>query len=217
MSSDLASMRADYTLAGLEESDLEPDPHAMFLRWFGEAQDAGVVEPNAMVVATASPDGRPSARAVLLKGVSEAGFVFFTNYESRKGRELDAGPHCALLFGWYQLQRQVRVEGTVRRTSREETAAYFATRPRGSQLGAWASPQSRVVASRAELDELYAAAAERFGDGEIPPPEHWGGYLVMPDVLEFWQGRSGRMHDRLRYRRSVDGGGDGWAVERLAP
>ncbi len=206
-------MRADYTFAGLREADLEPDPHAMFLRWFGEAQDAGVVEPNAMVLATVSPDARPSARTVLLKGVSEAGFVFFTNYESRKAHELDAGPHCALLFGWYQLQRQVRVEGTVRRTTREETAAYFASRPRDSQLGAWASPQSSVVGSREELDAMYAAVADRFAGEDVPAPDHWGGYLVMPEAMEFWQGRSGRMHDRLRYRR----GGDGWVIERLAP
>jgi pyridoxamine 5'-phosphate oxidase len=171
---------------------------------------------NAMTLATVSAQGQPSARIVLLKGLDERGFAFFTNYDSRKGAELEGNPRCALLFPWQDLERQVRVEGTVARLSGEENAAYFRTRPRASQLGAWASPQSRTVGSRAELDHLYDEAATRFPEGsDVPLPPHWGGYLVTPEVVEFWQGRRGRMHDRLRYRRAEERGG--WLVERLAP
>jgi pyridoxamine 5'-phosphate oxidase len=184
----------------------------MFGRWFDEAQAAGLHEPNAMVVSTVSGDGQPSSRMVLLKGVSEAGFVFFTNVASRKGEELAAEPRCALLFPWHPLERQVRVEGPASLVSREEVAAYFATRPRGSRLGAHASHQSRVVASRAELDAAYADAEQAYPD-DVPVPEEWGGYRVRPEVVEFWQGRPGRMHDRLVYRRT----GQGWRTERLAP
>jgi pyridoxamine 5'-phosphate oxidase len=166
-----------------------------------------------MVVATVSPRGVPSARMVLLKGMDARGFVFFTNYESRKAGELDENPACALLFPWHPLERQVRIEGRAARLDDEESAAYFGTRPRGSQIGAWASPQSQVVGSRAELDERYAAAQARFGDGEVPRPPYWGGYRDAPEAVEFWQGRRGRMHDRLRYRRA-DGS---WVIERLAP
>ena len=210
---DLASLRAEYQLAGLDEADLAPDPFTMFGRWFDAAREAGVLEPNAMTLSTASVDGIPSARVVLLKGLTEHGFVFFTNYESRKGRELAANPHCGLLFGWYELQRQVRIEGAASRIARPDPEAYFAGRPRDSQIGAWASPQSSVVASRAELEQAYAELEQRFDGADVPCPPHWGGYLVSPERVEFWQGRRSRMHDRLQYRRE----GTGWVTERLAP
>lgn len=208
---DLAALRAEYELGGLDEADLTPDPLDLFTRWFAEVRAAGIGEPNAMVLATAGPVG-PSARTVLLKGVDE-GFVFFTNYDSRKGRELAENPACSLVFGWYGVQRQVRVEGTAARVSSEETATYFGSRPRASQLGAWASAQSTEVSSRDELETAYAAVEARFGDGEIPVPPYWGGFRVVPSSIEFWQGRRGRMHDRLAYRRQ----GDGWVTRRLAP
>ena len=210
---DLASLRAEYQLAGLDEADLAPDPFTMFGRWFDAARSAGVLEPNAMVLSTASADGIPSARVVLLNGVTEHGFVFFTNYDSRKGRELGANPHCSLLFGWYELQRQVRIEGAASRIPRAETEEYFASRPRDSQIGAWASAQSAVVASRRDLETAYADAEERFDGADVPAPPHWGGYLVTPERVEFWQGRRSRMHDRLQYCRE----GAGWVTERLAP
>ncbi len=211
----MSELRREYAVGGLDESDLTADPVEMFRRWIHDATAAGLHEPNAMVVATVSPAGVPSSRMVLLKGHDEGGFVFFTNYESRKADELDANPACALLFPWHALERQVRVEGRAARLGDEESSAYFGTRPRGSRIGAWASPQSQVVASRADLDQRYAAAEARFGDGEVPRPPYWGGYRVAPDVVEFWQGRRGRMHDRLRYRR--DAAGAGWVTERLAP
>jgi pyridoxamine 5'-phosphate oxidase len=210
---DLASLRAEYQLFGLDESELASDPVAMFTRWFDNARAAGVLEPNAMVLSTVSADGVPSARTVLLKGLSASGFVFFTNYESRKARELGANPHCSLVFGWYQLQRQVRVEGVASRIPRAETDAYFASRPRDSQLGAWASPQSTVVPDRAALDASYAEVEQRFDGVDVASPPHWGGYVVVPERVEFWQGRRSRMHDRLEYRRQ----GADWATQRLAP
>jgi pyridoxamine 5'-phosphate oxidase len=209
MEDHLASLRAEYVSAGLAEGDLEQEPMAMFRRWFTDAGELG--EPNAMVLATVSPDGQPSARIVLLKGIDPRGFVFFTNLGSRKAADLAAQPHCSLLFPWHALQRQVRVEGRVELLDRDAVAAYFGTRPRGAQLGAWASPQSRVVTS-AELQERYDAVDAAYPD-EVPPPDFWGGYVVVPEALEFWQGRENRMHDRLRYRRD----GDDWVVERLAP
>ena len=210
---DLASAREEYTRGGLTESDLLDDPIAMFSRWYDEARDAGIHEPNAMVVARASADAVPAARFVLLKGVSDDGFVFFTNTRSRKGQELASNPACALLFPWHPLERQVRVDGTAKLLPREAVDAYFAVRPRGSQLGAWASHQSQVVAGREELAASYAEAEERYDGADVPTPEEWGGYLVRPEAVEFWQGRPGRMHDRLVYRRE----GDGWRTERLAP
>jgi pyridoxamine 5'-phosphate oxidase len=209
---DLAALRAEYALGGLHESDLAPDPTSMFRAWIAEAAASGMHEPNAMVLATASAVGVPSCRMVLLKGVDEGGFRFFTNLGSRKGSELSANPHCSLLFPWHPLERQVRIDGVVEELAREDVAAYFATRPRGAQLGAWASRQSRVVRSREELDEEFAAMEERFPD-EVPLPDWWGGYVVVPEAVEFWQGRPGRMHDRLVYRRE----GDRWRTERLAP
>ena len=210
---ELAALRREYGDAGLDHPDLASEPVSMFRHWMHHTVVAGLHEPNAMVVSTVSAEGQPSSRMVLLKGVDERGFDFYSNYESRKGLELSANPRAALLFPWHDLQRQVRVEGRVERVPERESAAYFATRPRASQLGAWASPQSEVVESREELDRRYAEVEERFGDGDIPLPPHWGGYLVVPDVVEFWQGRKGRMHDRLVYRRT----GAGWAAVRLAP
>jgi pyridoxamine 5'-phosphate oxidase len=209
---EIAALRREYSDAGLTEADLAADPVTMFGRWFDQAREAGLHEPNAMVVATASADGRPAARMVLLKGVSDAGFVFFTNFGSRKGTELAENPRCALLFPWHPLERQVRVDGTASELPYADVDAYFASRPRGSQLGAHASHQSRVMASREELDEAYRAAEAAYPD-DVPVPGEWGGYLVVPEAVEFWQGRPGRMHDRLVYRRH-DGG---WRTERLAP
>jgi pyridoxamine 5'-phosphate oxidase len=209
---DLAALRREYGEHGLDTPDLEPDPLEMFRRWLDDAVRAPLHEPNAMVVTTVSAAGSPSARMVLLKGLDE-GFVFYTNYDSRKGREIEANPAVSLLFPWHDLQRQVRVEGTASRVSAEESQAYFSSRPKESQVGAWASPQSQPVQSRDELDELYDAAQRRFADAEeIPVPPHWGGLRVRPEVVEFWQGRKGRMHDRLVYRRA-----NPWTVQRLAP
>ncbi|SEB66448.1 Pyridoxamine 5'-phosphate oxidase [Nocardioides exalbidus] len=214
---DLSALREEYGRGGLDVPDLAADPIEMFERWLQQSIDAGVHEPNAMVLATSTPDGRPSSRMVLLKGVSPDGFVFFTNQASRKGDELAADPQCALLFPWHPLERQVRVEGSASVLDDADVETYFHSRPRGAQLGAWASAQSRPVASRAELSASYAEVEERFGadptDAEVPVPPHWGGYRVVPEVVEFWQGRRSRMHDRLVYRRS----GSGWVTERLAP
>ena len=213
---DLAAERMDYQTPQLTESDAPVEPFSLFADWLDDAfaaKERGVLpEPTAMVVATAA-GGRPSARTVLLKGADAGGFVFYSNYDSRKGRELHADPEVALHFGWYPLHRQVRVEGVVSPVSAEESDTYFASRPRGSQLGAWASAQSSEVASRDELTASYAAAERRFVDGEVPRPQNWGGYRVEPGSIEFWQGQPSRMHDRLLYRRSTDG----WTIVRLAP
>ena len=214
MTADPAGMRRDYAERGpLLETDLAADWAGQFARWFAEAAAYGLPEPNAMIVATADAAGRPSARTVLLKGYDERGFVFYTNYTSRKGTEALANPYASLVFPWFPMQRQVIVTGAVEKVSRAETEAYFATRPRGSQLGAWASPQSTVLPDRAAVDQGLTAAIERFGDGPVPAPPHWGGLRVAPTTVEFWQGRSNRLHDRLRWRRH----GDDWVLERLAP
>jgi pyridoxamine 5'-phosphate oxidase len=195
----------------MDMDDLDPDPLRQFARWFEDA--AGAVDvPEATALATAAPDGRPSVRMVLMKGADERGFAFFTNYESRKGRELAQNPHAALLFHWRPLGRQVRVEGAVQRVDAAESEAYFRTRPLGSRLAAWASPQSRPLADRAELERLYAAAVERFGD-DVPLPSPWGGFRLVPDVYEFWQHGDDRLHDRVRYEREATG----WSKVRLAP
>jgi pyridoxamine 5'-phosphate oxidase len=213
---DLGRLRREYGDRVLDTPDLADDPIAMFRRWFDETVAAGLHEPNAMVVATVSGDGRPSARLVLLKGLDERGFVFYTNLDSRKGAEIAANPAVSLLFPWHDLQRQVRFEGRAERISREESRHYFATRPRASQLGAWASPQSQVVSSRSALDERYGGVLARFADVDaVPLPPFWGGIRVAPEAVEFWQGRKGRMHDRLLYRRGA--GQPGWTVQRLAP
>jgi pyridoxamine 5'-phosphate oxidase len=208
---DLPHMRRDYRLAALTEVDLAPDWHTQFTAWLADAVEAGLAEPNAMILATAA-EGRPSTRTVLLKGFDERGFTFYTNYDSRKATELAANPHCSLLFPWHPIQRQVVVCGRAARVSRAETEAYFAERPLGSQLGAWASPQSTVIPGREVLEDAWAAADERFGEVVEAPP-HWGGFRVEPDSVEFWQGRSSRLHDRLRFRFDHAE----WSVERLAP
>jgi pyridoxamine 5'-phosphate oxidase len=210
---DLSDLREEYAAGGLDEPDLLPDPMAMFERWYVEARDAGVHEPNAVVVATVGADLAPSSRFVLLKGFGPDGFRFFTNQRSRKGTELAGNPRCALLFPWHPLERQVRVDGIATPLPRADVEAYFAVRPRGSQLGAWASHQSQVVSGRDELAASYDEVEARYEGQDVPVPEEWGGYAVRPDAVEFWQGRPGRMHDRLVYRRA----GDGWTTERLAP
>ncbi|GHE87873.1 pyridoxine/pyridoxamine 5'-phosphate oxidase [Streptomyces longispororuber] len=217
---DLAAMRAQYLVDGMTETDVAADPFEQFGRWFQQAaaqaaDPAGVLaEPNAMVVSTADGQGRPSSRTVLLKGFDRHGFVFFTNYESRKAREIAANPHVSLLFPWHPIARQVIVTGTAERTGRDETVRYFRSRPHGSQLGAWASAQSSVIASREELDAAYAELAARYPEGEqVPAPPHWGGFRVAPETVEFWQGRSNRLHDRLRYTRE----GASWTLHRLSP
>jgi len=210
----LADLRKDYTLAGLAEKDLARDPFRQFEKWFQEAEAAKLAEPNAMTLATASPDGRPSARTVLLKGLDGRGFVFYSNYESRKGRELALNARVALVFPWIALERQVLIEGTVTTVAREESAAYFHSRPRSSQLGAWVAQQSSVIPGRATLEEAMKALEKKHAGAEIPLPPNWGGYRVAPETIEFWQGRRSRLHDRLRYRRDKEGG---WLVERLSP
>ncbi|MFD8147051.1 pyridoxamine 5'-phosphate oxidase [Streptomyces sp. NPDC059708] len=207
-------MRMQYRSEIVEEAGLAGDPMEQFARWFQQAADSDLFEPNAMVVSTATPDGRPSSRTVLLKRFDTGGFVFYTNYGSRKAREIDENPYVSLLFPWHPIARQVIVTGRAARVGRDETAAYFRSRPHGSQLGAWASEQSRVIGSRAELDRRYAELAERYPEGEqVPVPPEWGGLRVVPDALEFWQGHENRLHDRLRY--VLDG--EKWRIERLCP
>jgi pyridoxamine 5'-phosphate oxidase len=210
---DLSGVREAYENSGFNEADLADDPFSQFQQWFGEVEAAGYWEPNAMVLATVTADGWPSARNVLLKRVDADGFVLFTNYTSDKAVEMDATGRAALTFSWTELRRQVRVVGTAGRLTEDESDGYWTTRPRGSQLGAWASDQSVVVPDRATLEQAYAAAEQRWADGPVERPAHWGGYRVRPQVVEFWQGRPDRLHDRLRYR--LDGAS--WVVERRAP
>src|SRR3954447_611750 len=210
----LLRLRHSYRRGSLEEADLAPDWLAQLKGWLDDAVGAGILEPNAMVLATATADGRPSARSVLLRALDERGLAFYTNRQSQKGRELDANPRASAVFPWIAMGRQVTVSGTIERLSDEESDAYFATRPRGHQVGAAASPQSEVVPDRATLDDAVRAVEARYPEGtDIPRPAHWGGFRLQPEMVEFWEGREDRLHDRLRYQRTPDG----WAVVRLAP
>jgi pyridoxamine 5'-phosphate oxidase len=210
----MQDQRKEHNRSSLNENDLDPDPICQFAIWFAEANQSGEPETNAMTLATATPDGRPSARMVLLRGADDRGFSFFTNYESRKARELEANPFAALVFFWHELERQVRIEGRVERVSDDESDRYFHSRPKGARIGAWASPQSEVVASREVLEARYLETEERHAGDVVPRPANWGGYRLVPSVIEFWQGRPNRLHDRLRYSRGSDGS---WVIERLAP
>lgn len=213
--SNLSDLRQEYDRAALTRERVADDPLDQFRTWFEEAKDAELPEPNAMTLSTAAADGSPSARIVLLKGVDERGFLFYTNYDSRKGAHLAQNPRAALVFWWVPLERQVRIEGEVERLPSDESDAYFRSRPRGSQVGAWVSPQSRVIESREVLETQLAEVKAKYQGKEIPRPSDWGGYVVRPTQIEFWQGRPNRLHDRLRYRR--DGLDEAWTLERLAP
>lgn len=209
----LADLRQEYDRAGLSEADAGADPFALFHRWFADALSAQLSDPNAFILATSTPDGAPSARAVLLKALDDRGFTFFTNYDSRKGHELEANPRAAMVFLWHPLERQIRVEGTVEVVSAAESDEYYAKRPLGSRLGAWASPQSAVIPDRTFLETAHAELTAKYPDGNPPRPPNWGGYRVLPDVIEFWQGRRSRLHDRIRFTRTPSG----WVRDRLAP
>lgn len=210
----ISHLRREYSLGNLRRKDLLPDPIAQFRVWFDAVIAAGITEPNAMTLSTVTTDGKPSARIVLLKGVDERGFSFFTNYESRKGHELASNPHASLTFLWKEMERQVRVEGTVTKVSREESEAYYNIRPRNSRLGAWVSNQSQVISNRAVLEENMKELQARYPGEDIPLPPNWGGYIVKPDLIEFWQGQRSRLHDRFVYQHQPDGS---WQLERLAP
>jgi len=210
--SSLAELRKNYSRGSLDEADLDRDPILQFEKWFAQAIEAQLPEPNAMTLATVNAQGHPSARIVLIKGVDARGFVFFTNYESRKGREMAANPQAALTFMWKELERQVRIEGRIEKVAPEESTAYYETRPLGARIGAWASPQSQVIENRGWLEKRWEELSAEYGESPKRPP-HWGGYRVLPDYLEFWQGRRSRLHDRITYRRE----GEGWKLARLAP
>ena len=210
----LADLRKDYNLAGLLEKDLARNPFRQFEKWFQEAEAAKIAEPNAMTLSTATREGRPSSRTVLLKGLDGRGFVFYSNYDSRKGRDLSENPRVSLLFQWVSLERQVIVEGAVVRLPIEESEAYFHSRPRANQLSAWVSQQSSIINGRAVLEDSMKALEKKYAGTEVPMPPHWGGYRVSPESVEFWQGRRSRLHDRLRYRREKSGD---WIIERLSP
>ena len=213
MNKSIADIRKDYSLHSLNESDVASSPIQQFTKWFDEALASEILEVNAMTLATSSKDGKPSARIVLLKGFDERGFVFFTNYESNKGKALNENPHTALVFFWKEIERQVRVEGVIEKISAAESDEYFFSRPEGSRIGAWASPQSKIIESRNILEENVQRFSNEFKNS-IPRPPHWGGYRVMPELIEFWQGRSNRLHDRIQYTKTGSGS---WKVDRLAP
>jgi pyridoxamine 5'-phosphate oxidase len=209
----LADLRLDYAQASLNEADVANDPFDQFSRWFEQAQKAQVPEPNAMTLATVY-EGRPSARIVLLKGI-DSGFCFYSNFESRKGQEMAANPHAALVFLWHSMERQIRIEGMVEKVADAVADAYYASRPLSSQLGAWVSPQSQVIASREVLENKESELSKQFSGTTMKRPPHWGGYRVLPEMIEFWQGRTSRLHDRLRYTKTLSAGR--WKIERLAP
>lgn len=211
----IENLRQDYRLASLDVTDVDANPFLQFQKWFQEALDAQLPEPNAMTLATATPDGKPTLRVVLLKGFDENGFVFYTNYESRKGRELQANPYAALNFLWLELERQVRIEGKVTRVSATESTEYFQSRPKSSQIGAWASPQSSIIRDRKVLEEKVQELKTTYEKAEtLPRPENWGGFVIKPTLIEFWQGRTSRLHDRICYTLQAD---ESWKMERLAP
>ena len=213
MADNIADIRKDYKLRSLLEEDVDADPVKQFMQWWNEALESKIEEVNAMTLATCDKNGKPSARIVLLKGFDEKGFIFFTNYDSRKGEELKENPYACLVFFWRELERQIRIEGPVKKLSKKESDEYFVLRPEQSRIGAWSSPQSQVIKSRKVLESNFSKYLQLFSDSTILRPPHWGGYIVNPEVIEFWQGRPNRMHDRLRY--SIDN--DKWKIERLAP
>jgi pyridoxamine 5'-phosphate oxidase len=210
----IADIRKDYKLRSLNESDVTAEPVAQFTNWWDEAISSEIDEVNAMTLATVTADGRPSARIVLLKGFDEKGFVFFTNYQSRKGKELGDNPHAVLVFFWKELERQVRIEGSIEMISEKDSDEYYQSRPIGSRIGAWASPQSEVIANREVIENNFSALEKKFDTGAIPRPGHWGGYILRPSMIEFWQGRSSRLHDRIQYNLQAD---NNWTIQRLAP
>jgi pyridoxamine 5'-phosphate oxidase len=210
----IADLRKDYTLKGMQETDIDRNPFVQFQQWFDQAREAQIPEPNAMTLATTTPDGKPSARIVLLKNFDPRGFVFYTNYNSQKGQELAENPQASLVFWWAELERQVRICGRVEKVSENESDEYFYSRPLNSRLGAWTSNQSEIICDRNVLEQRFEELQHKYKDGNVPRPQHWGGLRVIPTEIEFWQGRPSRLHDRLRYTRLDD---NSWVIERLSP